>query len=151
MTLSTTALLSERIQYDFVNVSQDELHDTALDLEDWRQLADTPDDITERLTELEEWRDIRLNGMKHFYDTPDAFEDTIKEYTDFYSDCVQTVEEYHGSFMGTDRPFSFHEYIAEEFQKADEYKTALINIRQALKDGESADYIASLMPDNLGE
>jgi hypothetical protein len=53
-----TALLSERIQYDFANVSPDDLHDAALDIEEWRQLADTPDDITATISEIEEWKDI---------------------------------------------------------------------------------------------
>jgi hypothetical protein len=145
MTLSTTALLSERIQYDFANVSQDELHDAALDLEAWQDISPdnlydevTPETLKDYVAQLEQAA-CGCNIEEH-----EAFED----YRHFFNDCLETIEEYRGRFPCAG-PRDVLPLIQEAVEKADEYKTALINIRQALKDGESADYIASLIPDNL--
>jgi len=56
--LSLKTTLAERLQYDPQNVSHDELHDMALDLEAWRELGDSPQDVQEQIDELEEWQEV---------------------------------------------------------------------------------------------
>lgn len=119
--LSVTTSLIERIQYEPQNVNPDEIHDALLELEGFRQVADSPDDLQAQIDELEEWRDIRINGMKHGCKSAEHLEQRIAEYTQFFDDCVATSAEYDGDYPCAE-PYNFHALIAEKFEQADALK-----------------------------
>jgi hypothetical protein len=54
--LSINSPLSERLNYAPAEVSPDELHDAALELEAWRKTADDPAHVEEMVQELEDLR-----------------------------------------------------------------------------------------------
>ena len=74
----------------------------------------------------------------------DQAETKLKEYQEFFSDTVSLVEEYGGLYPCAE-PYNIAPIVADTFREHDDMRTVLANIRQAIADGESAEYIASLL------
>ena len=142
--------LSEALQYG-KEVPIEDLIELASEVESWRALAYVPWESVEEdpeavklvIEDLQKWEEAAND-----YDTPEELEKYLSSKDQFEQDLRDSFETVHGRIFDTNKE-QLAEWIKEDIDNCDKYKTILANIKQAIKDEDTIEYIFSLIPENI--